>query len=131
MASTTQTVTADELFRMPDNGGRHELVRGGLRSHSMSGGLHGQVTARVTMLLSRHVRDRELGVGYAATGFQLASDPDTVLAPDLAIVVSDRAMYGGTDSFFPGPPDLAVEVISPSESYSDVEEKSLIQSFFE
>lgn len=125
MASTTQAVTADELFRMPDNGSRYELVRGELRSHSMSGGLHGQVTARVTVLLGRHVRDRKLGVGFTATGFQLASDPDTVLAPDLAIVVADRAMLGDTDYFFPGPPDLAVEVISPSESYSDVEERTL------
>ncbi len=51
----------------------------------------------------------------AGTGFILASDPDTVRAPDVAFVRRDRAeAVGRTERFWPGPPDFAIEVISPS-----------------
>jgi Uma2 family endonuclease len=45
-----------------------------------------------------------------------------VRAPDLAFVRKER--HVNTDHYFPGPPDLAVEVISPSDSYSEVFEKT-------
>lgn len=66
-----------------------------------------------------------LGVVYAAeTGFRLADDPDTVRAPDVAFVRQER-IDPSTEvkGFFPGPPDLAVEVVSPGDTYSEVEEK--------
>lgn len=62
---------------------------------------------------------------YAAeTGFRLSSDPDTVRAPDVAFVSRARVeAIGDIEGFWPEAPDLAVEVISPGDSYSDVEEK--------
>jgi len=127
MASTTQYVTADELFNMPDNGGRYELVRGELREMSPAGARHGNVGYKIGLILGAHIEANRLGMGYCAeTGFRLASNPDTVLAPDFAFVVAERAaVFGDVISFLPGPPDLAVEVISPSQSYTDIEEKTL------
>jgi len=60
----------------------------------------------------------------AETGFLSASDPDHVRAPDAAFVSRERlAEIGATAKFWPGPPDLAVEAVSPNDAFSDVEEK--------
>jgi Uma2 family endonuclease len=65
---------------------------------------------------------------YAAeTGFRLSTDPDTVRAPDLAFVSRARVeAVGEVEGFWPGAPDLAIEVVSPGDSYTDVEEKGVI-----
>ncbi len=62
---------------------------------------------------------------YAAeTGFRLSTDPDTVRAPDVAFVSQARVeTVGEVEGFWPEAPDLAVEVVSPGDSYTDVEEK--------
>ncbi len=61
----------------------------------------------------------------AETGFVLARDPDTVRAPDAAFVSLERAAaVGRTVKYWPGAPDLAVEVVSPDDSFREVEEKA-------
>jgi len=112
---------------MPDDGMRHELVRGELRMMPPPGFEHGRVAATVGVLLGMHVRQTGVGVTLAAeTGFLLASDPDTVRAPDAAFVSKERAeKVGRTAKYWPGAPDLAVEVVSPSDSYHEVQDKAL------
>jgi Uma2 family endonuclease len=117
-------MTADELLRLPDDGQRHELVQGELRTMSPSGADHGWVAAIIIGSLMQHVRQHRSGRVYAAdAGFRIGRNPDTVRAPDGAFVRADRVV--NTRGFFEGPPDLAVEVISPSDSYTEVEEKTL------
>jgi Uma2 family endonuclease len=110
---------------MPDDGYRYELVKGELKKMSPSGHKHGRVTINVTTPLDKHVRANDLGVVYAAeTGFILSSDPDTVLAPDVAFVSRKRIQeVGDVEGYWPGAPDMVVEVISPSDTYTEVEEK--------
>jgi Uma2 family endonuclease len=68
-----------------------------------------------------HVKANKLGKVYAAeTGFHIEHDPDTVRAPDVAFVRRDRLPPAGQRGFFQGPPDLAVEVLSPDDSASEV-----------
>jgi Uma2 family endonuclease len=119
--------TADELLRMPDDGMRHELVRGELRMMPPPGFEHGRVAATVGTLLGMHVRQTESGVTLAAeTGFLLTSNPDTVRAPDAAFVSRERAeRVGRTAKYWPGAPDLAVEVVSPGDSFHEVQDKTL------
>lgn len=113
--------TADQLLVLRDPGWRHELWRGELRRMSFWGQEHGAVSARVGAAIANFVRIRRLGCAFAAgTGFILALDPDTVLAPDVAFVRSERLPPRGGHGFFPGPPDLAVEVFAPDESRSRV-----------
>ena len=66
-----------------------------------------------------------LGKAYAAeTGFLIGTDPDHVRAPDAAFVRQERVEAAGeVQGYFPGAPDLAVEVISPNDRFADVEEK--------
>ena len=125
MVIATQQVTADELFKMPDDGFRYELVKGILRKMSPAGKKHGKVAVRMATPLDVHVRARQLGEVYAAeTGFTIGTNPDTVRAPDVAFVAQKRVeAIGDIEGFLPGAPDLAVEVVSPSDSYAEVEEK--------
>ena len=106
--------------------GRSELVEGELRMMSPAGGRHGRVAMNCGRLLANHVEEHKLGVAYAAeTGFVLARDPDTVRAPDVAFVSAARLSEIDDESgFVPFAPDLAIEVISPSDSFSAVEEKA-------
>ena len=86
---------------------------------------HGAVIANISGPLIQFVKAHRLGVVVGAeTGFKLASDPDTVLGPDVAFVLKKRIPAKGIEKgFFPGPPDLAVEVMSPSDTAEEVEEK--------
>ncbi len=93
---------------------------------SPAGGRHGRVAMNCGRLLANYVDEHKLGVVYAAeTGFILARDPDTVRAPDVAFVSADQASRIEDESaFIPFAPNLAIEVVSPSDSFSGVEEKA-------
>ncbi len=80
---------------------------------------------RLSTPLAQHVWSNGLGEVYAAeTGFRLRSDPDTVRAPDVAFIIRRRVeVVGKAKGFWPGAPDLAVEVLSPDDRVSEVEEK--------
>jgi Uma2 family endonuclease len=123
--TTTRLMTAEELLRMPEDGTRYELVRGRLVAMPPPGNIHGKRTMRLGWRLAQHVETNDLGVVFAAeTGFQLASDPDTVRGVDIAFVSKERADAAGeVEGYWPGAPDLAVEVISPNDTYTQVEEK--------
>lgn len=125
MTTETKLVTAEQLLDMPDDGYRYELVRGKLIKMAPAGAEHGGIAAVVLGSLHNQVRANGLGKVYAAeTGFLIGTDPDHVRAPDVAFVRQDRIDAAGEVlSYFPGAPDLAVEVISPNDRCTDVEEK--------
>ena len=125
-ATRPMTMTADDLLAMPDDGFRYELVRGELRKYPFADHIHGMQALSIGASLWLHAKANRLGATCAAgTGFELASDH--VRAPDAAFVRKERAdaLMGSEseDRFFPGPPDLAVEVIAHDDLYLDVEEK--------
>ncbi len=127
MTIAQKLVTAEELLKMPDDGMRTELVRGEVRRMAPAGNVHGRIAVNVTISLGQYVRENNLGTVYAAeTGFKISSDPDTVRAPDVAFISRDRVEeMGEVEGFWPGAPDLAVEVVSPNDLYTEVEEKVL------
>lgn len=127
MAVRARASTAEDLWDLPDDGMRHELVRGELRLMVPPGAEHGRVAATVAGLLFVHARETEAGITFAAeTGFLLARDPDTVRAPDAAFVAADRAeAVGRTERYWPGAPDFVAEVISPGDTFAEVEAKAL------
>jgi Uma2 family endonuclease len=112
---------------MPDDGFRYELVRGEPRRITPAGNVHGRVAMNVGISLGGYVKAHDLGALYAAeTGFRFTGDLDTVRAPDVALVSQARVeAVGEVEGIWPEAPDLAVEVISPGDSYSEVEEKVL------
>jgi Uma2 family endonuclease len=125
MTTSIQLLTAEDLLRMPEDSFRYELTRGELRRMSPAGNKHGRIAANITGALVPHVMTNKLGAVYAAeTGFLIATNPDTVRAPDVAFVSQKRLEeVGDIEGYWPGAPDLVVEVISPSDVYTEVEEK--------
>ena len=125
MSVVTERVTADDLISMPDDGHRYELVQGELRKMAPAGGPHGVVAGNVFLSLANHIKAAGLGTVFAAeTGFRLATNPDTVRAPDCAFVARDRIERVGIPAgYWPGAPDLVVEVVSPGDTFTEVEEK--------
>ncbi len=92
---------------------------------SPAGSEHGAIVVNVTLAVATTVRAENLGVVFGAeTGFLIQENPDTVRAPDVGFVRSQRIQGGLTRKFFPGPPDLAIEVLSPGDTASEVHEKA-------
>lgn len=126
MTTQTRLMTAEELFKMPDDGyHRYELVRGELRKMAPPGAYHAKSATRVGRSLANHVDENDLGEVYIGeVGFRIGSNPDHVRAPDVAFVRREREdEVGEMHGYFPGPPDLAIEVISPNDIYREVDEK--------
>lgn len=124
--STATSVTAAELLALPTGlGNRYELVAGELRVMSPSGWRHGKVVSRLHVRLASFIEANDLGVVFGAeTGFRLASEPDTVRAPDISFVATEcLPEQDPSDGFWPGAPQLAVEVLSPGDRTGEVDEK--------
>jgi Uma2 family endonuclease len=123
--SIAQLTTADDLLHMPEDGFRYELINGELHKMAPAGEEHGSTAMSVGGSLHAYVRAHNLGRAYAAeTGFKLATDPDTVRAPDAAFITRERIEATGiVKGYREGAPDLVVEVISPNDLYTEVEEK--------
>jgi Uma2 family endonuclease len=124
--STTTVVTADELLAMPRGmGKRYELAAGELRVVPLAGWRHGKIVMRLSARLAAYVDQHDLGMAFGAeTVFRLAGDPDTVRAPDISFVTKRNIPeQEPKDGFWPGAPDLAVEVLSPGDRTGEVDEK--------
>ena len=125
MSTVTRPITAEELWEMPDDGFRYELVRGELRRMVPAGGEHGAIVVNLTAPLKMHVKTHNLGVVFGAeTGFQLTDSPDSVRAPAIAFVHRERVPPTGVPrGYWRGAPDLAVEVVSPNDKLYELDEK--------
>jgi Uma2 family endonuclease len=118
-----ELLTADDLLVLSREGQRWELVRGVLVEMTPTGDIHGVVTMWLGHLLLAYVDEHDLGeVTAAETGFRLATDPDTVRAPDVGVILKER-LVPLTGGYYPLAPDLAVEVVSPGDSASLIHDK--------
>ena len=124
MSTTTQThlMTAEQLMHLDDDSHRHELIKGELLTMPLPKYEHGRVTMNLAIILAQHVRANELGTVCAEAGFKLESNPDTVLGPDISFVAHDSS-FSPPEGYYPGAPDLAVEVLSPGDRRGRIERK--------
>ena len=128
MSSVAQRLlTAEEFWQLP-NSEHLELVRGEVRDIMPPGGRHGEVALALGTLL--RIWSKQGAGGYVAveSGYVLGGNPDTLRAPDVSYVRAERVPPGGSpDTFWTIPPDLAVEVVSSSETANEVQAK--VQDF--
>jgi Uma2 family endonuclease len=120
-----EKLTVDALYRMPDDGFRHELQAGLLLSEPRPGFQHGRLVMNLGAMIHEHVKEHRLGVVVTGDpGFVLARNPDTLRGPDVAFVSQRRADEQRHNvRAFEGAPDLAVEVLSPSDVPAEVRTK--------
>ena len=117
----TEHITSAEQLLSAQGLGRCELVQGELIMMSPAGAEHGWIAVNAAVPLAMFVKKHALGAVFGAgTGFQTAHDPDTVRAPDVAFVRAERIGAELGPGFFPGAPDLAVEVLSPDDRAGEV-----------
>ena len=117
---------AEELLDMPDDGYRYELVRGELIRRSYAGMNEGAISVNVLLSVYSHVKQDGLGMTYPAeTGFQIQTAPDHIRAPSVGFIRLERMnmVERKGDCYFPGAPDLAVEVAISSDTYYYMDEK--------
>ena len=124
-AAQRNLLTDDDLAKQPDDGTRYELVKGVLQKMPPAGFEHGICAAEIGSKLNVYVKTHKLGyVCGAETGFKIAQNPDTVRAPDASFVCqASIERQGIVKGYWEGAPDLAVEVISPGDTYAEVAEK--------
>ncbi|HEY3108758.1 MAG TPA: Uma2 family endonuclease [Chloroflexota bacterium] len=125
MAIEPKLMSAEELWALPADGMRHELVRGELRTMAPTGADHGGLEVELAYRLRRALDERPIGrVVVGETGFRLSRDPDTVLGADIAFIRAERLADGRLPrGYFEGAPDLAVEIVSPGDMAAEVDEK--------
>jgi Uma2 family endonuclease len=118
-------MTLEEYFAYHPDDRRYELQAGWVLSEPHPGFDHGWVTSKIDWLLQSFVRPRALGfVLVGEAGYLLARRPPTVRIPDISFVSQERgAEHVGSSKPFPGAPDLAVEVLSPSNRPAEIHAK--------
>ncbi len=131
-ATATKTasglITADDLLRLCADGVRGELIRGVLSETMPTGREHGQIAVRLAARLHNFVEPRRLGVLTASdSGVWLEHDPDTVREPDVAFFSAEKSPPDErVTGYAQVAPDLAVEIVSPSDRLPAVNDKALM-----
>ena len=125
MPHANRLLTAEEFGDLDlEDGYRYELVDGRVERVSPAKWRHGQIATRILFALEAHARAHHLGETVIPTGFTLSRQPDTVREPDVAFIRSDCIPTEGLpDAFWPGAPDLAVEVLSSSDRRGRIQRK--------
>lgn len=125
MTIAEKLMTAEEFWKLPERETKLELVRGRVIETMPPGGLHGRIASKLLTRLENWASLNGTGETGMESGFSLALEPDTTRSPDAFFVRADRVQEaGGTpEAYWKIPPDLAVEVISPSESAEDIQAK--------
>jgi Uma2 family endonuclease len=123
------SASCDEVLTLPRDGYIYELLDGALIASQGCAG-HGRTGAWLGGILQSYIRSHLLGDVFAASaGFRLAED--LLLSPDIAFVSRSRIkkLAPRLDKFFPGAPDLVVEVLSPSDRMTQINRK--LEHYFE
>lgn len=111
----------------PDAGDRVELLRGALIEMSPVSLRHFAIVGVLLREIGAFVKDHGLGIAGGEGGFVLARNPDTLLAPDVAFIRTDRLpRVESWDGFPELVPDLVIEVVSPHDRAADVYDKSRV-----
>jgi Uma2 family endonuclease len=121
--SLERTYTIEEFMQLPDDGYAYDLVDGRLERMSPTGGEHGLIASRLNVYLASYVWEHGLGDTFAAeTAFVLDATTNNVRGADVAFVAVARLAVVGVGAV-PFPPDLAIEVISPSDRLTGARKK--------
>jgi Uma2 family endonuclease len=123
--------TEEELQSLPDDGFIHEVVNGELVMSPKNNFTHGRICTRLLTALENFSREHRLGVVLdSSTGFWMFNR--NCRAPDVSFILKSRLealkFNPSSRQFFPGAPDLAAEILSPSNSRTEIDRR--LRDFF-
>lgn len=121
-ATARKLITAEEFFLMPESRWC-ELVYGELVPMAPVGEIHGDFASNINLELKLFARAHNAGRVMVEVGYHLQRDPDLVRAPDVSFVRRERLEGPAGAGYREGPPDLAVEVLSPGDTATEINEK--------
>jgi Uma2 family endonuclease len=123
MATTTHQMTWESFEKLPDSDGLHrELIEGELQILARPKSGHSNVASNAYEAL-RPLLERGVGRIYLEAGYRLFEDRRTWIQPDVSFLRMERVRQTASSNYFMGGPDLAIEVVSPSESAADLNRK--------
>ena len=125
MSTQKTLLTAGQFYDFCcKNDGRYELVRGEVIELAPANDQHGEISVTISSAFHIYSRRRGLGRTRSETGYRLEQNPDTVRGPDVSFVLLPRGSgVTLTRRFVPNAPDIAVEVVSPSNTAAEIERK--------
>jgi Uma2 family endonuclease len=122
MATTTNLLSWEAFEQLPDDGMHHELIEGELITLPPPKSGHSNVAMQILQALFA-IQERAGCRAFAEAGYKLSDDPPTWIQPDVSLIRKERVQATDPEGYFLGAPELAVEVVSPSESAADVDRK--------
>ena len=127
----TKPITAEEFYELPEpnDGTKLELVKGEIVAMPMPGVEHGRVQVNISGLIWTFLKTNKIGCVVTESGVITERDDDTVRGPDISYYSKERMpLEKRVVKYNDLPPDLCVEVVSPSNTKRELREK--IQEYF-
>lgn len=115
MATTTNLLSWEAFEQLPDDGMHLEVIEGELIAFPPPKSGHSIIAANATTLL-RLLEDQDLGRVFTEAGYKLSENPATWIRPDVSFLKMERVNATDPDGYFLGAPELAIEIVSPSET---------------
>jgi Uma2 family endonuclease len=129
MSATKTVLTAQEFDNYPfEEDKRYELDEGELIEMTRPAYKHNRVLIRLTAKLFVFLEQNPIGEVLNSENLYALS-PNTRRAPDLAIILGDRHAELENAKVIPIVPDIAIEVLSPSETHRMIFRK--LRQYFE
>jgi Uma2 family endonuclease len=119
----TPPLTLEDFTRLPADGARHEINAGELITLPPAKSLHSRIARSIFLAIQAVLDKHGLYEAFAEAGYILAHHPLTIRQPDVSMLSKERIRSTAGDNYFEGAPDLAVEIVSPSDSAEDLEIK--------
>lgn len=118
--ATATLMTVEELAALPEDGRMHELVEGDLLTTPPPHFLHSDIVALILKSLIFFLDETGIGRAFGEAGFVLSESPPTVRQPDLCVLSAGSLASKPREGYYRGAPDVAIEVLSPSDGADDL-----------
>ena len=120
--SSTTLLTLEQFEQMPEvDGLRYELKNGELVRMAVAKYGHERTKYKIQRRLLAYTLQNPIGEVHSEMAFAL--NPSRVCIPDVAFLSNELAAAGDPDHIFHGAPELAIEVVSESESALELRQK--------
>lgn len=130
MVIRQQLYTVDDVWEIAhqakNENNHYDLIEGELFEMPPPGGVHGRLASKISRYLGTYADEHDLGEVTVETGYHPPENRQTLLSPDVAFLSKSRVPDPFPDKYIPVMPDLAVEIVSPSDALKQVRQKAVV-----